>query len=178
MTDHPCPRPARRGFTLIEVLVVIGILGIFMIVAYPSILNTMAVRDLENQAHQIQSYLQNTKLQAVSSKIDHRVRFYQADGGSWVYEMERMEAGLAWVRVPGPPRKTISTRLAVTISLPSDDGDFVIEFSPVGSVANFDVNQNSIVLRNPSLDRPGQMDERVISLFMGGSIHYAKRASS
>jgi hypothetical protein len=45
-------------------------------------------------------------------------------------------------------------------------------------VANFAVDQNTIVLQSPKLDRPSQMDERVISLFMGGSIHYAKRKSS
>ncbi len=184
MKNRPRHRPARRGFTLIEVLVVVGIMGILMAVAYPSILNTMAVRNLENSSRQIQTYLQRTKLQAVDSKINHRVRFYQVDG-NWVYEMERMQADLttepstvSWVRVPGPPRKTISPRFDVTITLPVAGPDFVIEFSPVGAVANFDVNRNAIVLRNPNLDRPGQMDERVISLFMGGSIHYAKRASS
>jgi prepilin-type N-terminal cleavage/methylation domain-containing protein len=185
MNNRPRHRPARRGFTLIEVLVVVGIMGILMAVAYPSILNTMAVRNLENSSRQIQTYLQQTKLQAVDTKINHRVRFYQADGGYWVYEMERMQADLttepstvSWVRVPGPPRKTISARLEVTITLPVDGSDFVIEFSPVGAVANFNVNRNAIVLRDPNLDRPGQMDERVISLFMGGSIHYAKRASA
>ena len=184
MNNRPRHRPARRGFTLIEVLVVVGIMGILMAVAYPSILNTMAVRNLENSSRQIQTYLQRTKLQAVDSKINHRVRFYQVDG-NWVYEMERMQADLttepstvSWVRVPGPPRKTISPRFEVTITLPVAGPDFAIEFSPVGAVANFDVNRNAIVLRNPNLDRPGQMDERVISLFMGGSIHYAKRASA
>ena len=185
MNNRPRHRPARRGFTLIEVLVVVGIMGILMAVAYPSILNTMAVRNLENSSRQIQTYLQQTKLQAVDTKINHRVRFYHADGGYWVYEMERMQADLttepstvSWVRVPGPPRKTISPRFEVTITLPVAGPDFAIEFSPVGAVANFDVNRNAIVLRNPNLDRPGQMDERVISLFMGGSIHYAKRASA
>lgn len=185
MNHRPHQRPDRRGFTLIEVLVVIGIIGILMAVAYPSILNTLAVRNLENTSRQIQTYLQQTKLQAIDAKIDHRVRFYQADDGYWVYEMERMQADLStdpptvsWVRVPGPPRKAISGRLTVTINLPAAGSDFVIEFSPVGAVVNFDVNRNSVVLRNPNLDRPGQMDERVISLFMGGSIHYVKRASS
>jgi prepilin-type N-terminal cleavage/methylation domain-containing protein len=185
MDNHPHQRHDRRGFTLIEVIVVIGIIGILMAVAYPSILNTLAVRNLENTSRQIQTYLQQTKLQAVDSKINHRVRFYRADAGYWVYEMERMQADLStepstvsWVRVPGPPRNTIPDRLAVTINLPVDGTAFVVEFSPVGAVANFDVSRNSIVLRNPNLDRPGQMDERVISLFMGGSIHYVKRASS
>ncbi|HPW17971.1 MAG TPA: type II secretion system protein [Candidatus Aminicenantes bacterium] len=185
MTNRPHRRPDRGGFTLIEVLVVLGIIGILMAVAYPSILNTMAVRNLENQTRQVQTYLQQTKLRAVDAKFNHRVRFYQADGGAWVYEMERMQANLAtrpptvsWVRVPGPPRKAISARLAVTLTLPAAGGGFAVEFSPTGAVANFDVARNAIVLRDPNLRRPGRMDERVLSLFMGGSIHYAKRASS
>jgi len=185
MNNRMRVRPDRRGFTLIEVLVVVGIIGILMAVAYPSILNSLAARNLENTSRQIQTYLQQTKLRAVDTKVNHRVRFYQADGGYWVYEMERMQADLtsepttvSWVRVPGPPRRTISARLEVTLTLPVDGSDSVVEFSPVGAVANFTVNRNTIVLRNPNLDRPGQMDERVISLFMGGSIHYAKRKSS
>ena len=51
----------------------------------------------------------------------------------------------------------------------------------MGTVANFAANLNPIVLQNPKLDRPGQpdlMDERVLSLYMGGSIQYAQRKSS
>lgn len=185
MKNRLMSRPRPGGFTLIEVLIVVAILGLLLAVGYPSILNTMAVRNLENSSRRIQTYLQQTKLRAVDTKINHRVRFYRADGGYWVYEMERMQADLStepstvsWVRVPGPPRQAISARLEVTLTLPVDGSGFVVEFSPVGAVANFTVAQNTIVLRNPNLDRPGQMDERVISLFMGGSIHYEKRASA
>lgn len=166
-----------RGFTLIEVLVVIGIMGILLVASYPSILNTMEARNLENTTRQIQTYLQQTKLQAVSTKIVHRVRFYQVDGSYWAYEMERLEPDGTWVRVPGPPRKTIPDRLNVTMTFPAAGADHVAVFSPLGTFPQFAINQNSIILQSPKLDRPGQMDERVLSIFMGGSIQYAKRKS-
>jgi prepilin-type N-terminal cleavage/methylation domain-containing protein len=171
-------RPAERGFTLIEILIVVGIMGIFMVVSYPSILNTMAARNLENTTRQVQTFLQQTKLQAVSTRIPHRVRFTQVDGSYWAYDMERFQEDGTWVKAGSAPRKSISSRLNVTLDLPPLGSDYVITFTAVGTVANFAVDQNSIVLQNPNLDRPGQMDERVISLFLGGSIQYSKRKSS
>jgi prepilin-type N-terminal cleavage/methylation domain-containing protein len=171
-------RPAERGFTLIEILVVLGIMGIFLIVSYPSILNTMATRNLENTTRRVQTFLQQTKLQAVSTRIPHRVRFTRVEDSYWTYDMERLQVDGTWIKALGTPRKAIPNRVEVTLNLPPLGADFIAEFSAVGSVANFAINQNSIVLRNPNLDRPGQMDERVISLFLGGSIQYSKRKSS
>ena len=171
-------RPAAPGFTLIEILVVIGILGIFMVVSYPSIINTMAVRNLDNTTRQVQTFMQQTKLQAVSTKIIHRVRFTWVDDSYWTYDMERFQPNGTWVKALGTPRKTISNLFHVTIVLPLEGSDPIAVFSPVGSVVNFAVGQNTVVIRSPKLTRPGQMDERVISLYMGGSIQYAKRASS
>jgi hypothetical protein len=54
----------------------------------------------------------------------------------------------------------------------------VAVFSSIGTFPQFATNQNSITLRDPNLDLPGQMDERVLSIFMGGSIRYSKRKSS
>ena len=79
MNNRTRHRPSARGFTLIEILVVVGIMGIFLIVSYPSILNVMAVRNLDNTTREIQTYLQQAKLQAVSTKIVHRVRFHQPE---------------------------------------------------------------------------------------------------
>ncbi len=178
MTTISSKHRAAQGFTLIEVLVVLGIMGILMLVSYPSIMNTLAVRNLENTARQVQSFMQQTKLQAVSTKIVHRVRFYRVDNSYWAYDMERLQMDGTWVKALNTPPKTISNRFNVTISLPLDGGDPIAIFSPVGAVANFAANQNSLVLQSPKLDQPGVMDERVISLFMGGSIHYSKRKSS
>lgn len=171
-------RQAVRGFSLIEILVVIGIIGILLAASYPSILNTMAVRNLENTTRQIQTFLQQAKLRAVDTKVNYRVRFFRVDNAFWAYDMERIQPNGTWIRVPGAPRKTISNRLNVTISLPVSGTDPIAVFSPVGAVANFAANQNTIVLQNPNLDRQGQEDERVLSLYMGGSIHYSKRKST
>jgi prepilin-type N-terminal cleavage/methylation domain-containing protein len=178
MKKHYQNRPAAGGFTLIEILVVIGIMGIFMVVSYPSILNTMAARNLENTTRQIQTYLQQTKLQAVSTRIVHRVRFFRVDASYWAYDMERLQANGTWIKAQSAPRKTIPNRINVTITFPAVGADHVAVFSPMGTFPQFAISQNSITLQNPNLDRPGQMDERVLSIFMGGSIHYSKRKSS
>jgi len=178
MKKHLQDRPASRGFSLIEVIVVIGIMGILMLASYPSILNTMATRNLENTTRQIQTYLQQTKLQAVSTRIDHRVRFTRVDASYWAYDMERLEPNGTWIKAQSAPRKAIPTGLNVTITFPTAGADYVAVFSPLGTFPQFAINQNSIILQNPKLDRPGQWDERVLSIFMGGSIQYAKRKSA
>jgi prepilin-type N-terminal cleavage/methylation domain-containing protein len=169
---------AVRGFTLIEILIVIGIIGILLAVGYPSILNTLAVRNLDNTARQIQTFLQQTKLQAVSTKIVHRARFFRVDNSYWAYEMERLQPDGTWIKASSIPRKVISDRFNVTIHLPASGTDPIVIFSPVGAMANFAANQNTIVIQSPRVDRLGQMDERVLSLFMGGSVYYAKKKSS
>jgi prepilin-type N-terminal cleavage/methylation domain-containing protein len=178
MKQHYQDRPASGGFTLIEILVVIGIMGIFMIVSFPAILNTMATRNLENTTRQVQTYLQQTKLQAVSTRIVHRVRFTRVNASYWAYEMERLQENGTWIRAQGAPRKAIPNGLNVTFTVPLSGADPVIVFSALGTVANYSVGQNTITLQNPNLNRPGQMDQRVLSLFMGGSIQYAKRKST
>lgn len=175
-------RPARRGFTMIEVLVVLGIMGIFLVVSYPSIMNTMAVRNLENATREIQTFLQQAKLQAVSTRVAHRVRFYHPDGGTvWAYQIEGLqEDGATWSLDQRGPIKSISARFNVIISLPVDTttGDPVAVFSPLGMFPQYAVGQNSIALQSPKLLSQGQDDQRVLSLFMGGSIEYAKRKSA
>lgn len=191
-------RPAAAGFTFIEVIVVVGIIGIFLVASFPSILNTMESRNLENNARRIQTYLQQTKNRAVDTKITHRVRFTQVtDAGApfWAYDMERLayelETGQAagtWVKAEGAPRKDIPAKFAITLALPTDGGDFVVYFSSLGMIGDLDFNkmgaifiptntQYSITLRSPKLDRQGQMDLRVLNLFMGGSIQYLKQKS-
>ena len=46
-----------NGFTLIEILVVLAILGVLMLASYPSILNSLETRTLENTARDIRASL-------------------------------------------------------------------------------------------------------------------------
>jgi len=178
MNNRTRHRPSARGFTLIEILVVLGIMGIFMIASFPSILNVLAVRNLDNATRQVQTYLQMTKLQSVSTKVVHRVRFFQPEGTYWSYDMERLLVDGTWARVGQAPRKSISQNFNVTVDFPQAGADRVAVFSPLGTFPEFAVDQNSLTIQSPKLDRPDQMDERVLSIFMGGSIHYAKRKSA
>jgi prepilin-type N-terminal cleavage/methylation domain-containing protein len=173
-------RPAAAGFTFIEIIVVVGIIGIFLVASFPSILNTMEARNLENAARRIQTYFQQTRNRAVDTKIIHRVRFTRITEtvpAYWTYDMERFQVDGTWVKAEGAPRKAIPAKFAVTFALPADGADFVVDFSPVGSIVNFTTDLNSITLQSPKLDRPGQMDQRVLNLFLGGSIQYLKQKS-
>jgi type II secretory pathway pseudopilin PulG len=175
----PSTKPgAARGFTLLETVVVLGIMWIFLAVSIPSVLNTMAVRNLENKTREVQTFLQMTKLQAINTKIVHRARFYQPTGTFWDLEMERFQPDGTWVRVGGAPPKNIPVTFNVTFTLPQDGADYVAVFSPLGTMANFAPGQNAIVIQSPKLAHSDQMDERVLSVFLGGSIQYAKRKSS
>jgi hypothetical protein len=100
------------------------------------------------------------------------------DDSYWVFDMERLQPDGTWIKALGTPRKSIPNNFIVRITLPLEGTDHIAIFSPVGAVVNFAANQNAIIIQSPKLDRPDQMDERVISLFMGGSIQYSKRKSS
>ena len=96
----------ERGFTLIETLVVIAIIGIIMLMAYPNIRNSLEMRSLENEAREILTTLQQAKFQAVKTKLNHRVNF-DSSLGYWVYYIEREVSFDNWVEVPGTIRKSI-----------------------------------------------------------------------
>ena len=61
-------RIKAKGFTFIEVLIVVGVLGILMLAAYPSVQTTLDKRSLESAARDILTTLQGAKFQAVKEE--------------------------------------------------------------------------------------------------------------
>ena len=59
--------PLQRGFTLIELMVVVAIVAVLAAVAGPSFTDSLARRSLEGVANELSADLQYTKAQAVSS---------------------------------------------------------------------------------------------------------------
>ena len=168
----------QRGFTFIEVIVVVGILGMILAALYPNIRNTLETRGIENSARSILTTMQRAKFQAVKTKLNHRVGFLD-DNGVWLYFIEREDTPGTWSTMPGFIRKEIPDKLIVSLNFPDVTGvpDKGVIFSPLGFITNFDTNLNSISLQSDTLRRQGQPDLRVVAVFAGGSVHYIKTGS-
>ena len=176
MKKHLQYRSAARGFTLIEILVVIGIMGILMLGSYPSIMNTLGTRNLDNSARDIQTTLQQARYKSIDAKINHRVRFAQISGRWWIY-LERETASNVWSSVPGYLAKSISSQFTVTVSLPGTAPNQTVEFSSVGIVEGYDSTKNTVTLQSLTLKKKGQRDLRILRVYGGGSIRYERAAS-
>jgi prepilin-type N-terminal cleavage/methylation domain-containing protein len=161
----------ERGFTLVEALLVVAIIGILTLLSYPSIRNSLEARGLENEAREILSTLQQAKFQAVKFKLNHRVSFDDSLG-YWVYFIEREVSYNNWVEAPGSIRKSIPSKLTVTINLPSR----ITVFSPLGLVLNYSTTQHDVSLQSPNIQRQGQPSTRTITIYAGGSVQYTKSA--
>lgn len=169
-------RMRERGFTLLEILVVVAIMGMLMMISYPSIMNTLETRDLENSARDIQTTLQQARFRAVDTRVNHRVRFDNTSG-SWRVILERETATGTWEHVPGFLEKIISPRFVATLSLPATQA---VEFSSIGIVvfpAAYMFTQSSVSLQSLKLKAKHQPDLRILTVFGGGSIRYGRATS-
>lgn len=162
----------ERGFTFIETLVVVAIIGILALLAYPNIKNSLEVRGLENKAREVLVTLQQAKFQAVKYKLKHRVTFDNTEG-YWAYFIEREASANNWVEVPGSVRKSIPAKYVVTVNLPSQR----VEFTALGTVYNYFLtytNQHNVSIQSLSLQAQSQPSTRNIVVYAGGSVQYAK----
>jgi prepilin-type N-terminal cleavage/methylation domain-containing protein len=158
-----------KGFALIEMLAVVAIIGILLVMAYPNIRNSLETRNLENNAREILTTLQQTKFMAVRLKLNHRLQFDNSQG-YWTYYVQREVSYQNWVEVPGSIRKYIPGKFVITINVPNS----VVVFSPLGMVTNYSVTQHNISLQSTVLQRQAQPSTRAINIFAGGSIQYVK----
>ena len=164
-----------HGFTLIEVVVVVAIIGLIGVSVVPGILSSLETRDLENSARDIFSTIQNAKFQAVKTKLNHRVRFSN-DLGYWEFILEREETPSNWTMVPGYIRKSIPSNFNTTINLPATS--LSVEISPLGIVNNFSSTNNTIVIQSDKLKAAGVEDQRILLILGGGTVKYYKASST
>ncbi len=162
-----------KGFTLIETLVVIGIMGILVIANYPAMVNSMENRQLDNAAMEVTGFMQSARFKAIDTKVNHRVRFAE-ENGVWVVRLEKEASSGTWTDVHGMIPKTIPAKFVVTLNLPADQS---VEFSSVGLIESYDSTRNSLTIQSPNLRAKGKYDLRRIQVFAGGSIRYLRTTS-
>jgi len=167
-------RASERGFTLIEALVVVGIMGALMALSYPSIMNSLESRNLDNSTRDIQTTLQQARYMAVNEKVFCRARFFQ-ESNEWKIILETQDPAGNWDAVPSFLKQTISRRFILSLNLPAG---LTVEFSPVGVVESYDSTHNSLTLQSLKLKSGRQPDLRVLTIFGGGTIRYVRMASS
>lgn len=164
---------AAAGYTLLEIVVVIGIIGILALVSYPEIRKSLETRNLENDSMTVLATLQQAKFMAVKFKLYHRVRFDNS-GAVWTYVIEQEVSRDNWVRAPKAIPKRLSTKFNITVNLPDTPASDTVVFSPLGLVDNFNVNQNSISIQSPVLAAHNQQSTRTVQVYAGGSVKYLK----
>jgi prepilin-type N-terminal cleavage/methylation domain-containing protein len=127
------PRPqaghtfvAARGFSLIEMVLVLGVILIASAVALPVVRSSMASYQLHASVSAVSSVIQSTRYQAISQSFPFQVVF---DKNAGTYQLKSDQAGVGvFVNVPGSgavPIGHTSTTLGA---------DATLQFSPGGSV--------------------------------------------
>ncbi len=157
----------QKGVSLIDAVIVIAILGMMVIFFYPNITGVREKRQLENAAKEILLTMQQAKIQAVKTKLDHRVRFNN-DTGKWIYMIEREETTGTWALMPGFIKKTIPAQFTANINLPNNSATF----SPMGFNTDFTAGNNTVSIQSAQLQEYGHPGYRTISIYAGGAVEY------
>ncbi len=154
--------------------VVVAIMGILMISSYPDILNALETRTLENSAKDILMVCHQARYLAVSTKLNHRVKFSNTTG-RWLYWIEKETDTGTWSRMDQFLDHEVPKKLPATVNLP---GELTVEYSSIGYVANFDSLHNRVTLQSDKLRSFGQPDLRILVIYAGGSIQFTKSQST
>ncbi len=160
-----------KGFTFVEVVVAVGVMGTLMLASYPSVQQTLDKRSLESASRDILTTLQGAKFQAVNKKIPHRVRFINS-GGRWSFQVEQELTVGNWTVPPNSVPKSIPIKFTATVNLPDNQ---TVAYSPAGYVSNYNPTQCLISLVYPKLLALGAPGQRNLTIYYGGSIEYAKQ---
>jgi prepilin-type N-terminal cleavage/methylation domain-containing protein len=163
-------KAGHRGYTLIEIVLVLAIIGILMTAVVPTFTHSQEVRLLDNAANQILMTMQTAKWRAADTKLNHRVRF-SSSGSLWTYRVERESSPGTWTLVQGTTQTQISASFEVTMNLPTSQD---VIFQSTGFVSNYQGSTNSITLASPKLRTLSQPYQRIIRLFAGGSVQCSK----
>lgn len=131
--------PSASGFTVLELMVAIGIAAIVMAVAVPSFMSWLPTLRLSSAARQVATDLQVARMKAISQNTSYTVTFTPSNG-TYSYSTDSRDIGQLYPGIsissaPNPvftPRGTASTTGTIRLSNGTATKDIVV--STVGRV--------------------------------------------
>ena len=83
-------KSATNGFTLLETMLSLAVLGILLVLAVPDFYPMLQRQRFENSASEIRALLEETQSLALTSQVSHRVGFHANDHSLLI---ERKQSG-------------------------------------------------------------------------------------
>lgn len=74
--------PGARGFTLLELMIVIGIMTVLMVLAVPAVTSLKAANEITSSAYTVKSLVEQARSYALINGTYTWVGFFEEDGGS------------------------------------------------------------------------------------------------
>jgi len=125
------------GFTVMELVVVIGLMAIISAIAMPSFISWLPSYRLSAGARQIAADLQLARMKAISQNTNYRLRF--TDGNT--YEMQKNDGG--WAVPAGHGSVDLPEGITVTNGTPFNTSEFQSR-----GTAKTTVGTDTIILTN------------------------------
>jgi type II secretion system protein H len=143
---------SQRGFTLMELLVVVGVIAIMAAMAIPTFVSWRQSIEYRQAARELGAALRDARTHAIS---DNRQYVVQLDAANRAFQFRRGDAATnsaIWENITRPGPQAASDPDPIWIFLPtritvvSDAGVTEVRFSPNGT-ATFNVAANQAVIR-------------------------------
>ncbi|RWX45043.1 prepilin-type N-terminal cleavage/methylation domain-containing protein, partial [Candidatus Electrothrix marina] len=93
MKQTGCREKAVKGFSLVELMLVIALLGVLSVISVPGFLRNLPEKRLKNAARNLHADLQRARLWAVNENKKITVRFNEAEGYYYIDDDLKGEAG-------------------------------------------------------------------------------------
>lgn len=135
----------EQGFSLIELLVVLALIGLSVVVGYPAMMEWLERYQVRAAASEIASNIQLQRMRAVSQNLEFSIQFDPDANNYALYQGADPDTGIMLDVIARPLPRGVTFSGA---SDPIDTASDIIVFHPDGSLNDSTANTDTITVGN------------------------------